>query len=363
MARALNETALDGLAKYMAAQYMLPDRQSRNKTRYIGGASYVMQDLYALHYKDEFEKVKAGIMARLGGEELKDFEKRASGIFTPRDDKVYVDLLKRQLAVDPNGNHVEGAIGTVIVGRRPIRIAEVEVEAPWSIMRRKWLIRENRELKLKIHDPLRTDRETIMRKRLVTWPVYAGEAAERDAGNIGPIGEGGADELPEDAFATLNNGMLPPPLGANVTNISAESAINGVDGVAGSVDEGSTAAAILLYDDTGTTPVDPDAGPNTNVLLGTMVCSDPAFTGAVDDTDGSVSSPLDSVTDDSSADATGTADFAFVNATGTGADLHIQLNAGVSDEAFLMNTVAVAAGATISVTSGSVGMSQGTTAT
>lgn len=355
----LNDRTLRQAAEDYARLFGMRDQKSRDgKTYVMSGPNYVMQCLRNATFKDEFEFLVNdpdwGIKAHLPKRQLEDFEKRAKEMFAPREDGVYVKLLEQKLAITPDGKHIDGAIGTTVVGRRPIRVAPTLVEAPWSLMRRRALI--NAGLVKGFHGPNRTDRETILLPRLQVWPVYAGEADERMFGSRRP------DELPEDAFPTLADGRMPGGVGANVTNISAEAAVEGLDTIVDKVDEGSTAANILLYDDTGTVPVDPDAGPNTNVLLGTLVCSDPAFGAASDDTPGAISA-LDTVTDDSSADATGTAETAFINATGTGADSHFSLNAGVSDEAFLMNTTAVVSGATLSVTSGSATLPQGSTAT
>lgn len=349
MARALDVSTLQGFAEHLAGEWLRPDRKSPSGNLFVGGKSYVVQELYQIDFKDEFELIlrgAGGIRDWMGPAALTQFEAAAKERFAPREDAVFERLLREKLAIDPNGNHIEGAIGTVQVGVRPVHLRRFNVETLHSIRRRK-------ARGLPIHAEGREDRELVSKEMLVTWPVYAGEELERRAGSSRP------DELPEDAFPTGPDGRMAGAVGANVPTISAEAAIAAVDAVVDLLDEGDAAASIRGR--TGSQPADPDAT-ESGTLLFTLPMSDPAFAGAVDDTDGTVSATADTITDDSSADATGTLGYCRAGATGTGADDHIDGEAGTSGADFNFNTLSIVSGATVSMTSFVVGLPQGSTA-
>lgn len=321
MARTLDTATLDQAARDYAGFFMQPNRKSRTGQSWVSGPERIKQDFFAFDFKDEFDYLFQKIRDELGKNARADFDALAKAHFKPRDDKVLAKLLADKLAITPDGEHIEGKIGSVEIGTRVVnRIPKIVT--------------------------LRSGRQVVLPKKFV-WPVYAGEGHER----IRPNG-GAADPLPETAE--------PLPLGANVTNISAEACIAALDAIAGRLDEGDAAANIRGR--TGAQPADPDAT-ETGTLLFTLPCSDPAVSSAVDDTDGSCSATFDTITDDSSADATGTLGYCRVAATGTGADDHIDGNAGTSDEAFVFNTVSIVSGSTVSMTSAVIGQSQGSTAT
>lgn len=346
MARTLDTLTLTNAARDYARMWLQPNRKANSSRRWADGPNRVMQDLYNATYKDEHEFLVDAIKGFMGVETLKEFEARAKETFAPREDAVFKKLLERNLAIDPvKGDHIEGAIGKVQVGTRPIRRQMFEVEALWSIRRRK-------ALGLPIHVKGRTDRETIQVVRLLTWPVYAGEAMEREAGSRRP------DELPEDAMPTLPDGRRPGAVGAANPNISIESCLAALNAIVDSVDEGSTAATIRIR--TGTQPADPDATED-GTLLATLTMSDPAFGAAADDSPGGLAT-ADTITDDSSADATNTATYFRIGATGTGADDHIDGSVGTSDADLIVNTTSFVSGAVISISSLTVALSQGASA-
>lgn len=350
MARNLDLPTLTGFARECARQWLSRDiAPPPGQKLFRGGPSWVVQSLYNLHFKDEFQAVHALLMDEyLGKAERAGFEASVKDIFTPRTDAEFHRQLKYRLALSPEGDHIEGAIGLVQIGTRLIARRPFEVESPASIARRK-------ALGLPLHVAGRTDRETIWKQMWQTWPVYAGEGEERCR-----LGEGVADPLPYGAIATDPWGNLPKAVGANVTNFSAESIIAALDAIADKLDEGDAAANIRIR--TGSQPADPDATED-GTLLATLTCSDPAVDAAVDDTDGTCSATFDTITDDSAADATGTAGYGRAAATGTGADDHIDGNCGTNDEAFVFNTVSFVSGSTVSITSAVIGQSQGSTAT
>lgn len=338
MARTLDLATLDQAARDYAGFFMMPNTRTRAGNSWATGPERVKQDFYNFDFKDEFEYMLQLIRDEMGKNARARFDEMAKATFKPREDKVFEKLLADKLAVTKDGDHIEGKIGSVEVGRRVI--------ARKMMLRRKpvlrpvdpanpageWKIVGYNDVPVHVRDE---------------WPVYAGEGHERAR-----PGGGAADPIPE--------GAEPLPVGANVTNISAEACIAALDAIAGRLDEGDAAANIRGR--TGAQPVDPDAS-ETGTLLFTLVCSDPAVNGAVDDTDGSCSATFDTITDDSSADATGTLGYCRCAATGTGADDHIDGNAATSDAAFVFNTVSIVSGSTVSMTSAVIGQSQGSTAT
>jgi hypothetical protein len=301
-----------------------------------------------MDFDDEFEflvRGDAGIPAWLGVKPLTEFERRVNAEVRARDEARHVQRLREKLAIDPDGNHIAGAVGTVQVGVRPIRRRLFEVETLDSIRRRK-------RLKLPLHRAERRDREMHWRLGTERWPVFAGEAEERIAGNPN------LPEIPEDAFPTRPDGRLPPGIGATNPNISAESAVAALDAIVDRLDEGDAAASIRGR--TGAQPADPDAT-ETGTLLFTLPMSDPAFGAAADDAPGALATAA-AITDDSSADATGTLGYCRAGATGAGADDHIDGSAGTSDADFVFNTLSIVSGAVVSMSSFTVSLPQGATA-
>lgn len=136
------------------------------------------------------------------------------------------------------------------------------------------------------------------------------------------------------------------------TTISNAAALAACDAVVDLIDGGASNGYIEIR--TGSQPANPDAAA-TGTLLATLNCSDPAFGDAADDTPGGKAT-ANAITDDSSADATGTAAWfraydsdataiidGDVTATGGGGDMEL-------------NTVSIESGATVEVTSWTVTM-------
>lgn len=100
---------------------------------------------------------------------------------------------------------------------------------------------------------------------------------------------------------------------------------------------GSGAAVIKFYD--GTKPAGPDTAISSQTLLGTLTCSDPA---------GSVSGRVltfSSITNDSAADASGTASWArLLDSSGT-AVLDVSVGLSGSGADLIMNTTTFVSGA------------------
>jgi len=329
--RSLDTNTLEGAARHLAMNWMREDSvKSPSGKLYIAGPKYVTQELYKFDFKDEFEHILNGVKEWLGGKALAEFEKAAKEVFSPRDDAVFAKLLKEKLAIDPNGKHIEGAKGTVQFGNR-------------------WIGTVGKVIKTRRFGEVRVVRNEY-------WPVYAGELEER------AIGSRIVDELPkgaqpDDEVRAVMEGAIIHY--ATNPNISAEVALLALDAIVDQLDEGTTAANIRGR--TGTQPADPDAT-ETGTLLFTLTMSDPAF-GAAADNSGSALATAAAITDDSSADATNTLTYCRVAATGTGADDHIDGSAGTSSADFIFNTVSIVSGATVSMSSFTVSLTQGATAT
>lgn len=137
---------------------------------------------------------------------------------------------------------------------------------------------------------------------------------------------------------------------ASTANTSTIAALNAI---VDACDGGSGPATIRFY--SGTVPTDCDTALSGNTLLAELTMSDPAFGNATDDTPGAIA-VANAITDDTTANATGTATFArildsngvpliqlTVSATGGGGEVEI-------------NSAAIQANATVKVTSLSIFM-------
>lgn len=117
------------------------------------------------------------------------------------------------------------------------------------------------------------------------------------------------------------------------------------------VDAGAGPGLWRIYD--GSVPADADAALSGNTLLAELTFSDPAYGGAVDAAPGATAT-ANAITDDSSADATGTASF-YRKFDSNG--LIVEQGAVSTSGAELnLNTVSIVAGATVSITSSTVTM-------
>lgn len=130
--------------------------------------------------------------------------------------------------------------------------------------------------------------------------------------------------------------------------ISNAAAIAACDAIVDRIDLGSGTATGLLKIYSGTVPTDADTALGAQVLLGTLTMTNPAFGAAADIAPGARATAA-TITEDSTADATGTASFfRIVNRDGT---VIIQGTVGTSGADLNLNSVAIQAGAAIQVTS------------
>lgn len=333
MSRNLDTATLDSAARDWAGQFLLPSQFSKGNSEVaIGGREWVMQNFFNAHFKDEFEYLLPKFKALLGSDALADFEKEAATRFTPRDDAVFEQLLADKLAITPNGEHIPGKIGTVIVGA--------------TVVGR---------------------RVTRHGMRSAQWPLYAGEAEERAAGNVRKKGMDGpgADPIPpKDSFWPDESSHMGHPSVAMAlnTNVSIAFAQAALDPALDLLDEGTVDG--VLQGRTGAQPVDPDAA-TTGTNLFSLDLGTPAFAAAADGAPDAVAT-ANAIADDTSADATGTLSYcraSSANVALTPLNNHIDGEAGTSGADFNWNTLSIVSGATVSMTSWTVTMPQGPTAT
>lgn len=118
------------------------------------------------------------------------------------------------------------------------------------------------------------------------------------------------------------------------------------------VDIGSTASVIDIR--SGAQPADPDTAAS-GTLLATLTFTDPAFGAATDANPGGLITAA-TITGDSSADATGTAGYFRIRATGTGADDVADGEVGTSGADLNFNTTAITSGSQVDITAFTVTM-------
>ena len=322
MTRTLDTATLDRAAKHWAAHFGLPSQFSKKHPEVaIGGREWGLQNLFDADFKDEFAYLLPKFKARLGPDDLAEFEAEAAARFTPRSDEVFAGLLAERLAITPDGKHIPGRIGKVVVGMR-------------SVGRR------------------------VTRHGMApaAWPVYAGEDEERALGNVRPKGEDGlgADPLPPPDTQWMNETDhlgAPSELMALNTNVSIAFAIAGIDAALDLLDEG-TADGVLIGRD-GAQPVDPNAAPAGTILF-ELDLGTPAFGGASDQAPDAQATAT-AIADDTSANATGTVTWCRAsssNSVPTPLNDHIDGSAGLTAGTFdfEFNTDAIVSGATVSMT-------------
>lgn len=139
-----------------------------------------------------------------------------------------------------------------------------------------------------------------------------------------------------------------------ITNTVARNMLkSGGNTFAESLDAG-TAAVVNIYD--GTAPADADAS-ETNNLLAQLTCSATAIASDSDANPGGRIT-FDTITSDSSADATGSASH-FRILTQSGGTVVCQGSVGTGTHDLVLNTVSITSGSTVSITSATVTLPEG----
>jgi len=136
-----------------------------------------------------------------------------------------------------------------------------------------------------------------------------------------------------------------------ITNVDAKAA---VDAITALIDAG-TAAVLEIY--SGTVPADADASGAGLTLLASLTFSATSF-GAAADLNPGARATANSITADSSADATGTASVFRVK-TQTGGTVNLQGTVGTASEVMILNTTAITAGSTVSCTAFTLTLPEG----
>ena len=195
--RDLDTATLDEFARACAANFVQPSRYSKTNPEVATyGKEWVLQCLYNLHFKDEFTHVVAAIKPKLGPEILAEFEDETAKRFTPRSDKVLAEQLALRLAITPEGDHIPGKIGNVLVGSRTVANRIATFEKKGSMRRR---------LKAYEAGEPPPPPEMINITRAANWPIYAGEDEERAR-----EGEGVADPLPDPNTLFIGDEHMQP---------------------------------------------------------------------------------------------------------------------------------------------------------
>lgn len=135
---------------------------------------------------------------------------------------------------------------------------------------------------------------------------------------------------------------------ANQTRVTNAAAIAMCNALVDLLDVGG-GGSIKIYD--GSVPADCDTALGAQVLLATLPLTSTAFGNAADGT-GKATATAATITNDSAADATGTA--SFFRACRNDGQAIIQGTVGTSGADLNLNSVSITSGATVSITSWTV---------
>ena len=126
--------------------------------------------------------------------------------------------------------------------------------------------------------------------------------------------------------------------------IATDSRNSMLDALNTRLNAGSGAAKIRIYD--GTQPANANTAVSTQTLLAELPCSDPAAASAATGT-----LTLSAVTNDSSADATGTATWARVLDSDNNAIFDCDVSSTVGSGTLKLNTTSIVSGGPVAITS------------
>jgi hypothetical protein len=266
--------------------------------------------MYNFTFKDEFDFIQKEIRGYLGSKAIAKFDELSAKTFIPRSETVLHKLLADKLAIDPDGGHLSGKVGSTVVGHRVVGI--------------------------KAHP--------LFGVGNVYWPIYAGEEEERKAGNSAL-----------DFIPTPPGGIITAM--ATNTQIANTAAIAACNSIVDLLDGGTVAAILRGF--SGAQPAGADTAAS-GTLLFTLTYSDPAFGNAADAAPGATAT-ANAIADDTSADATGTLGYCRASSADSGGvnDDIIDGEAGVSASDFNFSTLSIVAGATISMSSHTVTVPEG----
>lgn len=129
----------------------------------------------------------------------------------------------------------------------------------------------------------------------------------------------------------------------SIANLAAR---NACDEIAVLLDAGAGAGKVRIYD--GTQPADVDTAVTSQTLLAELPMSDPAFAAAVDGAPGG-DATAGSITDDTSANATGTA--SWFRAVDSNNVAVIDGSAGTSNADLILDSTSITSGQTVKINS------------
>lgn len=130
------------------------------------------------------------------------------------------------------------------------------------------------------------------------------------------------------------------------TTIGNAAALAACDGIVDLIDAGSGAGKLRIY--SGTQPTNPDVAITDQTLLAELTFGDPAFGAAADGTPGGVAT-ANSITADSSANASGTA--TWFRAVDSDDNAIFDGTVGTSGANLNLDSVSITAGQSVSVSS------------
>lgn len=136
-----------------------------------------------------------------------------------------------------------------------------------------------------------------------------------------------------------------------ITNAVAQAMLTAFNTAA----DAGTAAVINIYDNT--VPADADASIGSSVLLAQLTCSATSFGSPTDNNPGAKVT-ANSITSDSSADATGTATYFRILTQSAGTTI-AQGTVGTSSADLVLNTVSITSGSTVAITAATVTLPEG----
>lgn len=325
MSRELDPKFFEEASRAYAGQWLNPTTYNPITKTPRAGKGWVLQSMEQFHFEDEFNAIYNGVGDWLGKKAYDEFKYEASKFFTPYEDGELEHELRTRLGVDINGKPIPGAVGKVQVGSVPVGWTVQKVVYKWRMGK-------------KVQEPNERNPTLLLRT-----PLYIGETVEQAM-------ERGAAEFAAQGVVVLPLSTFPLSM-AVATRISNEAALAACDAIVDRLDEGSGAAILRILD--GTQATDPDTAIGAQVTLALLVCSDPAFGNAADANPGGRAT-ANAITQDSSANATGTASWLRGSASNDGAtslDDHIDGSCGTSSADCILNTTAIVSGAIVSISS------------
>lgn len=137
----------------------------------------------------------------------------------------------------------------------------------------------------------------------------------------------------------------------SLTSVVAQGMLNGT----GLAEALGASPKIRIY--AGTAPANADASLSSNTQLAELVCASTPISG-FSDTGTAARATFGTIASDASADATGTATF-FRILDNAGTTVNAQGSVGTSNSDLVLNTVAITAASTVSITSATIDLPKG----